>query len=1379
MRRCFTIRWSVAIIAMLLLVTPARAADELLQKSLPLRTALHHDPTLQSPLSQLVQMFRTANRLEELVRIYSNHVTQYPADANGRIVLARLLSSTNDSAAEATIRAAVKAFPKNAYLRFLLYGRLQSKHDPEAVAELDRAIDLETIPGRKSAWIDILLTRSVETGRRDLTEKHLAALAKLAETAESQLEVARKMNRHKLHQQALTLLTEDAIKAVPETMVAIQLEAAATEVLLKQPDAAEQRLARLLEKVTADYWRRPEIVTRRLTLVRSTEARQTMIAAARAELAKRPNDEAAVLDLAQILTGLQRRREALDVLLEAGERLPRSESIERQTLALLDRLHDSQKKEEFLAARLKQFPARQDLALDRVKLLYELGRSTDAQKLWDQLVLALDESAQAQQYLELARYLKRAGLARDAAQAFDEAVALKPTRLDVRRELAEAHLAAGNRQQMRRILTEPIPADATPENVLDLLQFMLREKLYLECRSVIRGQLEHDPEDFDLRMLLLDVTRRLADVRSGEEILGETRALADTTAKYRRWLEAGQQLYDDIDGGEAFLREELATLDAGEGQKTERRQQRRLAFAEVAGASELRDEVIAMLEADLVDNSAPESRRVLRQAIIRLSESQTTHTETLKKHLQALAAEDPAAQSETNARLAVLYAAQQRTDLVSPLLKKIDIQQINDPALLASLQKLFQQHGYQPQQMLQLAQRLAELNPTERNHWQMLLSQAMAARDEQQLRITIRKLLAGVDKLPLDKAVEDNLRRHLRDSYWRELNQMLASDTQLDQTQPIVLLEALELLLTDRWQAVWHGWLRAYVLRRLEYGTEAEEAVSHFERLVEQMQDVPIDERRVIFPDGLSLSLNNAKEVLLKESSARPRMVQTPVTDSGSFPPFEVQWGYKIRPGGAIASVVSAGDHHLLVAEGNGTVACLDRRNGKLVWLKESMAKCFPSQQYQSYARYGYSSGQMTHVPSFVTRDPLVFDDRFVIAGADSLSCYSLERGELIWRANVGDPKQARANGSSQIAASSLVVPLRYDDEDMILSYEPSSGTVTQVDPQTGKIVWERQYRGKNPTKQFIESSGASRQGDRLLIYGSRTAVIDLKSGEEVWSFEPWRASEYPITLQSRVPATRTALASPTSYSQPVPVQHAYISRSGYPYQGASGYINYFNQGVLSVPNGRATRFVPPAIAWAAQGNPGTTRRAILDADRLLLLGVGYTLSIDTRLPLAAKRLTTSGMWIGKSGRKVCLIQQGRIQLSDIRTGIVNSVDVQEVATSGNQRWCNTILSGNLLHATGPQGYVCVNALTGDKIFSSKKEDEKEKAAAAGTAAVAALSTTAQLRYRSPSFAPSFNQAPYNNSNIVASSVGTVADGVLYTLQQPHELVALGPVDQP
>ena len=239
------------------------------------------------------------------------------------------------------------------------------------------------------------------------------------------------MNRYKFHQHALETLEKPTERPpAPETMVSMQMEAATAELALKKSQDAATRLDNLLAKLTADYWRRPEIRARRLSLLHTKVERERMIAEASKRVEDRPNDEAAALDLAQILTGLQHRRRALDVLTAAGTRLPNSEAIERQTLDLFDRLHDERLKQDYLKQRLEHQPNRRDLALLRIKSLFQIARGEEAQEQWEKLLEDVPAAEQADRYLEMGRYLRQSQLLTDAAKILAKVLELDSTRLD-------------------------------------------------------------------------------------------------------------------------------------------------------------------------------------------------------------------------------------------------------------------------------------------------------------------------------------------------------------------------------------------------------------------------------------------------------------------------------------------------------------------------------------------------------------------------------------------------------------------------------------------------------------------------------------------------------------------------------------------------------------------------------------------------------------------------------------------------------------------------------------------------------------------------------------------------------------------------------------
>ena len=596
------------------------SAQQLAKQSLPLRTALHKDPSLGAPLDRLVQMYRKANKVETLLSIYQSHLQNYPNDVRATIVLIRLLSALKDPQTAGTARRAVQRFPNNAFLQFTMFKIMRADNDGKALDALDKAIGLETVPARRFSWIDQMLPLAQVEGRADLVKKHLGLLSKMVTTPPQQLAVAKRMLKFKLPKLAFELLNRKLKSApAPETMVGIQLALAKTEAELGKKKDAAKRLDDLLGKLTADYWQRNDILQRRLALVEDSKEREAMIASAKDQVKKKPTNEAAVLDLARLMIGLQRRREALDELLASSKRLPKSVAIEKQILDLLDRLHDEHGRVKYLAERVKAQPERQDLQIALIRSQYQLARRKEAEALWKKLSAKLNKETRVREAIELARVLRRNGLMRDAVGLFSEAVEADPSRLDVKRELAECLISTGDRERIRTMIDKDLPEDASSENLMDLVQFLLRQKLFVEARRLLRQRLKKDEENLEVRMLLVEVQRRLGSVTKGKELINKTRDLADTGARYRAWIEGALGLHEEYNTVDRFLENELGRLVEETGDWTEARVERRLVFTDVALRNKYIKEASALLEQDLQTDQLQAKHRVrLRRQLIRL-----------------------------------------------------------------------------------------------------------------------------------------------------------------------------------------------------------------------------------------------------------------------------------------------------------------------------------------------------------------------------------------------------------------------------------------------------------------------------------------------------------------------------------------------------------------------------------------------------------------------------------------------------------------------------------------------------------------------------------------------------------------------------------------
>jgi len=1395
--------------------TTSTAAEDVNAKSLPLRTALHHDPTLASPLERLLALYREAGRASELIGIYRAHTLQYPQDVSAAIVFVRLLVSTGDPEAVGAARRAVGQFPKNAYLHYVLYEILRDKQQDQALQELDRAIQLETRATRKVTWIDQLLPAAIEADDRELAEKHLKALAGLVQTPQQQLEVAQRMVKYGFFEPALELLDRDSdTPPAPELMVSIQLEAATAEVGVKNSAAAAARLDKLLAKVTADYWRRDEIVRRRLALVRSQPERDSMIASARQRVAQRPRDEAAAIDLAQMLAVFELRRDALQVLLEAGQRMPDSSEIEQRTLELLDRLRDYRGREQYVAGRLEQQPDRSDLLVLHVKTLYLLGRSDEGLTELKEAVEGLSDVDRARNLLEMARFLRRSLLPEEATELFREVVELQPARLDVRREVAELYLSVGDRARMRKLLGQTPVQEAELENLLDLLQFMIQNDLLVETRTLLSRRMEQEKANLDLSMLLLNVYRRLGAFAPGEALLAESRAWADTGARYRLWLESAMAFHEEFDTYDAFLDAELGRLAADPAEWTLRRLERRIAFAQIAARSGHKQQAAEMLQQDVQGELEQDFRIRIRSELVALIRDDPQQMLTVQNELTALADEDRQHADLHYARLALLHKQAKRMDLMAAVLDKIDVTRIQDPDVLRSLLPLYAERPEGGGRIPLILERLTVLDPTNRVNWQQWLTQLAVAGSEARLRGAIRRLLAGVEDLELTDETRQLLESHLGDSYWRDIGRCLSDGQEAALADALQHLAAVARMSQSGQHWLWIEWIRAYLLNRQGHERAFAEALQELQRVATEITAVPeeADEAapepasRIAFPGGLSVSLDHARRLLA--AAAPPVRPSQPPQRQGPLPEFQVRWTYQTGVGTVITAIVPMDTGRTLICDQAGDAHCVDTQTGKLLWRERLLPSAMPIassshrssssiaqrwQQIQSAQQTiaTMPAAQQAQMAAQIQREiqrllsevgvsTVPLSDgrgRIYVPGAAAVSCYSSDNGKLLWEANVGavTPQKTASSVKAQAAAS-----LRLFDEQLV-TYSPACGTVTKIDPTTGKIVWCMERPSKNSALVTAHNSGVSLCGRRLLVYGVDTAILDVETGEVEWSFEPWRVREFPVKLKD--PGIATSVSTPalsqpqgyaSAYTMPTPAVHpsAYVPGS------TSRYVNYLQADSQHVASSSRVRLTAPAVVWAANVQSGATRCARLLEGRLLLFDQSGLDIVRTDLPFAGKRVNVAGQLIGIVGRKACLLVGNQIQLVDVTSGETQQCDLQEITQGRVMTPIQVVLDGAWAYALGPGGILCVNTNTARRSFRVDWPDELLPATATPAAGSAApvpsygqTPNVSTVYYGSP---PTPSVSIYHGvPGMRAPSLSCVDRGVLYATVAPNEAAAL------
>jgi tetratricopeptide (TPR) repeat protein len=1395
------------------------------QESVALRTALHYDPTLASPLERLVALYRKAGKLQKLVGLYQGHVGQYPNDPSGRTVLVRLLLSTGDPSAMATAEAASQQFPKSSTLHHILYTLMSAKNDPKAIEELDKAIETETRPSRKLKWVETLLPIAQLTARRDLAIKHLTAIAEIPRNAEQRLEVGRLMNRYKYYELALKLLSKKGDTPAPETMVDIELETATAEVGLDKSSLAAGRLQKLLGRLTADYWRRSDIVRRRLALVTSADERESIIAAAKKRVSASPRDEAAVLDLAQTLSALQFRREALGVLTTASREIPNSEVIEQRTLELFDRLRDERGRDEYLQERIKKHPKRADLVLMRVKSLYLLGKRSEADPMFESLIKSLSGKQQAEQVLEMARFLRRSSLTSESADLLERVVKLNPNRLDVRRELAEIRLALGQRHKVSEAFTNSVSEDAPIDEVLDLVQFMLQQKLFVEASDLLRARAKTNKTNLELRLLLISVERRMGRLSSGTRLVEECRDLADTGARYRAWIEAATSFFDEFDAIDGFMAAEQDRIEKEQGAWTDRQLERRLAFVEVASSNGFETETARLLRKDLADDLPPLMKLAIRRALIDILKNDRGQYQVVEQELNNLAQEDPRSISEYSARLALLHKEQNREDRALQFLQKIDPSQIREPSLLSSLLTAFQNRTDHQNLLNQILERLTVVNPGDRGNWERWLTVLAASGDDERLRIELRRLLSGVKELTLDESTRNLLQLYVADSYWRSISQQLAGGSQGQLSEVLPHLDAIERMARDDQQWLWMTWIRAHVLNKLGHIEARDEAITELERVLKTLTVVPTEsnlrviEPRIVFPDGVSISAARARKLLSEPLvTSKPDQV---VEGSGLLPAFKAKWSWKAN-GTGISMLKPIGNRVVLVGEYSGEVSSVDAKTGKVLWTQESILPTWqPNQSQQQYFNGANSVSQLERA-GFAVVPLSVKDaeqaDRFCVGGLSNVSCFSLKNGKLLWRADVGPrafkPGAKRPKTNMNQAAVSV---FELDDKPEILTWDPTSATLALVDRITGKVVWYHvvQDASSGVTGASVAlNSGASLQGRHLLVYGAKTAIIDVQLGEVVWSFEAHKLRSFPVNLDEKkktpvagvVPVVSMPVFTPYQQvrqvhlnqqfqhflqSQPIQQQQIYYGPQSYPlaYPTSHQHVPSPYLSPSQSPGSNPWQFshqrplslTSTAVMWAGNAQRGSVSYAELKGSRLLLFQNSQVHSVDLDLPLSTKTAAFSGFLFGMSGRVACAVgQNGTCTFTDLRTSRVISHVATDLLPAQGQNMSVPIQAttdGLLAYITGQRGIQCINTKSGEVVFHVPwPKGVKPENEATVVAAVAQPNPFGSLQ-------GSYVQTTHNpgafRNPTAACTLACIDNGILYTLTAADTVVALegAPVD--
>ncbi len=1333
------------------------------KQSLALRTALHYDSSLDAPLKSLIRLYEKAGRLEDLLGLYRAHTSQYGDDVGAKVVMVRLLKALERVEATEMIRSAAQQHPEHSGLKYLLYQNFKKRGDQRALKTLSDAIDLQKGQGHRQAWMEELLEQAQEKDARTLAEGHLREMLAVQDhTAATLLILARQMHRYHFEELCLLALTK-ARKKKPdaETGVEIELLAARAEAGLGRFDAVAKRMDVLLKRLAPDYRRRREIMKLRVSLVKNDVDRDKLIEQARLRYEREPLNEGAVLDYAELLSANEMRRKAAEVVVAGAGRLPKSEALEKEALSLLDRIGDEEGMLAFLQERLKGEAGRDDLQYRMVKVEYLSGKADAARKRLEKILEKLGKEERARRLLDLARYLRQMSQPGDSADLLAEVVALLPARLDVKRELLETLLALEQRSKAQKLLAGISIIDAEIENFVDLVQFMVQADFLVEAQDALEARLKNEGDRLDLNLLLVSVLGKTGDRKKAEEILMKSRAAADTSARYAQWLESGLGLYELLESPEQFFdAEQFRFLEEGEDWTADR-VDRFLTLCELGERKRLGDRVAQALRNQLADASLPAPLKLrLRLLLVKALDKSPDKAGEVEEQLELLAKEDGKHADNYQLRRALLYHSNSRPDLARNLLESVDMEKVEDESILRAAYLVFLEYSLVESAKVCL-EKLTDKESTDSGGWEKRLSLLAALGEEEELRVVLRRLLAGIDRLILKAETLQALRSHLLDSYWRSISPLLKKGGNESLNEILVMLDSVDRDARQARDRGWSLWTRAYVLNRLERMSARDEVVKELtvflnDRENASSQDGESGQAMIAFPDGLAMSAGAAVGLLKAEGEERQSAPIEFEDSEGPLGDLEMAWAFEADPGARILQIAPAGKTSVLVLDDQGAIYHVDADSGKLLWYEQYRVSAESGQTSSRHSLSGGAYGGITISNSqFQVRQrgssimvqqmgapyrnarigpasgggaaaffaPGVKKVRsflpdgsssFFLSVGDQIKRYRIEDGSLQWQSDLA----SGAGGLTSIAMGMPTIshpdPVMFLDGDHLLCYVPELDVASCFEKQTGKLVWSRNLAVANSVKGMVYSlnSGAAFSDGRLFVFGQSCEILDSSNGKTLWSFDDRGVHRFPLSLhrvqenEEREGAAKTAESPSVSSSS---ASASVMSGGGAALQQLTTFLDHNQQGddvlgrmeqVKPFLQGEGA-LVAPAVQWNSLrglGRAGADAR--IAGDRLLLMGDQGLREISLALPIGSNRFGVQGILLGVAGDKLWFLNGSvlrQLSLSDHR-----DLKVKIAGQAEGESRVNAVMSGSRIYVSHTQGVSVLNAYSGRVISENE-----------------------------------------------------------------------------
>ena len=842
------------------------------------------------------------------------------------------------------------------------------------------------------------------------------------------------------------------------------------------------------------------------------------------------------------------------------------------------------------------------------------------------------------------------------------------------------------------------------------------------------------------------------------------------------------------------------------------------AFADVSADDDRVEPVAGHLQ-DLLAGDMPAGMRIrLRRKLAAMLESagrgyfrrNKAHLGAAAEELRGLIDDDPENADEYGARLALIHATEERLDLARPLLDKVDVRKLHDAGILDRLVRIHTEAG-NGAGVLRVLERLTSVEPAERDHWERWITALVSTGDERTLRSALRRLLRGVPRLKVSRDSRDVLLRHLGDSYWRSTAREIGRRTEAGQLEALALLDEVERLSAADDLPLWVAWTRAFLHNRLGRIEARDETMGELDRLMQQRlaeaADVRTQERaaaqaagkqpraepdaeaareieRIHFPDGLGVSWAAARALLTRPDKATDERAP-PEDRRGPERADHVRWAFETAGGTAVSAVLPLGPERLLVSDVRGNVYGLDRTSGKVLW------------ELLGVWSTGYLSGpQRNNLLSPLPTPVPAPDGAFYLPAYGIFRCYGSD-GRLRWEGSLR---------SQQTATTHLAIAAGQNE---VYAYEPGSGEVGCFRADDGRLRWLRRLPGNASSAPTPHGQGIALRGNRLLVYGPRTAVLDAQDGSVLWTFQPERVRRVPIALEEpdeeldalfgrrRRRKRRSDSAPAPTPPQPVslnpwarqgrvryPLPPGVLAPGFYPgmrypvsivgpgFPGAAGGTTYLPAPARSPatwsPKGRQgrTAVLARAVHWATPLQAHQFRLGLLVGSRLVLWRdaagqPGTALVMDLDLPMFARSVDVGGTPLGVQGQRICLAQNGRLVVWHLDRDTRATFDLGDLGGAWQKYRIQGTLDGGFAYVSGPGGVLCASLGGVREVFRSPWPK---------AVAPEAAKEPSQVVYTCRGAAVLRGQAGYGP---LLRPTGFTGDGTYYTVSDDHRVVAL------